>query len=195
MHPFVFYLQLGFDHISDLAGYDHMLFLIALCAVYRLQQWRNLLLVVTAFTIGHSVTLALTSFTILSIPSEVIEFLIPLTIFITSIHNVFNYNDAINSKNLNRRYFMALFFGFIHGMGFSNYFRALLMDESSILVPLLGFNLGIELGQLLLVFFIIGSVFVFLNIFGMRHRDWSLFISGGAFSLSLVLMYENKLWY
>ena len=89
---------------------------------------------------------------------------------------------------------MALIFGFIHGMGFSNYFRALLMDESSILVPLFGFNLRIELGQLLVVFFIVGTVFISLNLFGMRHRDWNIFISGGAFSLSLILMYENKFW-
>ena len=93
-----------------------------------------------------------------------------------------------------RRYLAALFFGFIHGMGFSNYFRALLFDESTILVPLLGFNLGIELGQLLIVFLIVGVVYLFLNVFRMSHRDWSIFISGAAFGLSLLLMYETKFW-
>ena len=194
MDLFPFYLQIGFDHISDLAGYDHILFLIALCAVYRLEQWKNLLILVTAFTIGHSITLALTSFSILPISSRIIEFLIPVTILLTAIHNVFKYDFMAKAEKLNSRYLMALFFGFIHGMGFSNYFRALLMDESSILVPLLGFNLGIELGQLLVVFFIVGTVFIFLNIFGMRHRDWNIFISGGAFSLSLSLMIESKFW-
>ena len=194
MHSLPFYLQLGFDHISDLAGYDHMLFLVALCAVYRLEQWKQLVILVTAFTLGHSITLGLTSLNVLTIPSDLIEFLIPVTISITALHNVSSNRQPMQSEKLTGRYLMALVFGFIHGMGFSNYFRALLMDESSILVPLFGFNLGIELGQLLVVFFIVGTVFIFLNLFGMRHRDWNSFISGGAFSLSLILMYENKFW-
>ena len=194
MHSFPFYVQLGFDHISDLAGYDHILFLVALCAVYRLAQWKSLLILVTAFTAGHSLTLALTAFGLLTVRSEIIEFLIPATIFLTAIFNVVNYEDAISRETLPRRYLAALFFGFIHGMGFSNYFRALLIDESTILLPLLGFNIGIELGQLLVVFCIVGSVFICLHLFRMRHRDWSIFISGGAFGLSLMLMYETKFW-
>ena len=195
MNSFVFYIQLGFEHISDMAGYDHILFLIALCAVYRLEQWKNLLILVTAFTIGHCITLALTSFSVITIPSNLIEFLIPVTIAITALHNIYSHNNSLKKlENMNGRYFMALFFGFIHGMGFSNYFRALLMDDSSILMPLLGFNLGIELGQLLVVFLIVGTVYVFLNLYGTRHRDWNIFISGGAFSLSVLLMFENKVW-
>jgi hypothetical protein len=194
MHPFPFYLQLGFDHISDIAGYDHILFLIALCAVYRLEQWKNLLILVTAFTVGHSITLALTSFSVITISSRIIEFLIPVTIAVTAIHNIYGYSSMSSVKKMNGRYSMALFFGFIHGMGFSNYFRALLMDDSLIIIPLLGFNLGIEIGQLLIVFFIVGIVFVVLNLLGMRHRDWSNFISGGAFSMSLLLMIETKFW-
>ena len=136
MHSLPFYLQLGFDHISDLAGYDHMLFLVALCAVYRLEQWKQLVILVTAFTVGHSITLGLTSLSLLTIPSDLIEFLIPVTISITALHNVSSHRQPIQSEKLTGRYLMALIFGFIHGMGFSNYFRALLMDESSILVPL-----------------------------------------------------------
>ena len=194
MHSFPFYIQLGFDHISDLAGYDHILFLVALCAVYRLEHWKNLFILVTAFTVGHSITLALTSFGVIVVSSEVIEFLIPLTICVTAALNVVNYQLVAAGEKLVRRYLAALFFGFIHGMGFSNYFRALLFDESTILVPLLGFNLGIELGQLLIVFLIVGVVFLFLNVFRMSHRDWSIFISGAAFGLSLLLMYETKFW-
>ena len=194
MHSFPFYIQLGFDHISDLAGYDHILFLVALCAVYRLEHWKNLLILVTAFTVGHSITLALTSFGVTVVSSEMIEFLIPLTICVTAALNVVNYELVAAGEKLVRRYLAALFFGFIHGMGFSNYFRALLFDESTILVPLLGFNLGIELGQLLIVFLIVGVVYLFLNVFRMSHRDWSIFISGAAFGLSLLLMYETKFW-
>ena len=194
MHPFNFYLKLGFEHISNLAGYDHILFLVVLCAVYRIQQWRNILILVTAFTIGHSVTLALASLDTFTIPSKIIKFLIPATIFITALHNVIRPNSTEHSSKMGRNYVMALFFGFIHGMDFSNYFKALLMDPSSIVIPLLGFNLGIELGQLLVVFFIVGIAFLFLHVIGVKHREWNLFISGAAAGMSLLSMLENKFW-
>lgn len=194
MHPFHFYLQLGFEHISNMAGYDHILFLIALCAVYRIEKWRNILVLVTAFTIGHSVTLALASFGSISIPSSIIKFLIPATIFLTAIHNVISNQTSDKPSKMGRNYAMALFFGFIHGMDFSNYFRALLMSDSSIVVPLLGFNIGIELGQLLVVFVIVGIAFLFLNVIKIKHREWNLFISGAAAGMSLISMFENKFW-
>lgn len=193
MHPFGFYLQLGFEHISDLAGFDHILFLVALCAVYRIEQWKSILILVTAFTVGHSVTLALASLGTLSIPSEIIEFLIPTTILLTAMRNVVSRSTEATSK-MGLNYAMALFFGLIHGMGFSNYFRALLMGDSSVAVPLLGFNLGIELGQLLVVAFIVGIAFLFLNVFSVRHREWNLFVSGAASGMSLILMAESKFW-
>ncbi len=194
MHPFRFYLILGFEHISNLAGYDHILFLIVLCAVYRIQQWRSILILVTAFTIGHSVTLALASLDIFSIPSAIIKFLIPTTILITALSNVVNENLVMDKSKMTRNYLMALFFGFIHGMDFSNYFKALLMSSSSILTPLLGFNLGIELGQLLVVLVIVAIAFLFLDIIKVKHRDWTVFISGAAAGLSLMSMIENKFW-
>ncbi|NRB51886.1 MAG: HupE/UreJ family protein [Saprospiraceae bacterium] len=194
MHPFNFYLKLGFEHISNLAGYDHILFLIVLCAVYRIQQWRNILILVTAFTIGHSVTLGLAAVDAFSIPSKIIKFLIPATIFITALHNVISEHPTGKSSKMGRNYAMALFFGFIHGMDFSNYFKALLMDPSSIVTPLLGFNIGIELGQLLVVLFIVGIAFLFLNVIGVKHRFWNLFVSGAAAGMSLISMLENKFW-
>ena len=194
MHPFDFYVKLGFEHISDLAGYDHMLFLVALCAIYRIQQWKNILVLVTAFTIGHSVTLVLASFDILTIPSNIIEFLIPVTIFLTALNNVIGSNPAEKTAKMKKNYAIALFFGFIHGMGFSNYFKALLMESSSVAVPLLGFNIGIELGQLLVVFFIVGIAYLFLNVLRVKHRDWNVFISGAAAGMSIIFMFENKFW-
>ncbi|MEO0338023.1 MAG: HupE/UreJ family protein [Bacteroidota bacterium] len=194
MQTFKVYLQLGFDHISNLAGFDHILFLIVLCAVYKIQQWRNILILVTAFTIGHSVTLALAATGTFTIPSNIIKFLIPTTIFVTALHNVINKNATEHSSKMGRNYAMALFFGFIHGMDFSNYFRALLMDPASIVVPLLGFNIGIELAQLLVVSFIVGVSYLFLNVIKVQHREWNLFISGAAAGLSLISMFENKFW-
>lgn len=193
MNSLSFYIKLGFDHISDFAGYDHMLFLVALCAIYRIQQWKSILILVTAFTIGHSVTLVLSSLDILIIQSNIIEFLIPVTIFLAALNNVIVSNSTEKSK-MNKNYVMALFFGFIHGMGFSNYFKALLMDSSSVTLPLLGFNIGIELGQIIVVFFIVSVAYVFLNKFKVKHRDWNFFISGAAAGISLVFILENKIW-
>ena len=194
MQSFDLYLRLGFEHISDLAGLDHILFLVALCAVYRVAQWRRLTVLVTAFTVGHSVTLALSSLGAFSIPSNIIEFLIPTTILATALHNVMSRPSAETTSGMSKNYAMALFFGFIHGMGFSNFFRALLMRDDSIFVPLLGFNLGIELGQLMVVGVIVGVSYIFLNVIGTKHRDWNVFVSGAAAGISLLLMYENKFW-
>ena len=194
MHSISLYVQLGIGHIADIAGFDHILFLIALCAVYKLEQWRSLLVLVTAFTVGHSVTLALASLSVIVVASDVIEFLIPVTILVTAINNLFAQTDSAKARVIGREYVMALFFGFIHGMGFSNYFRALLMDDSSIFVPLLGFNLGIEIAQLSFVLAIVGFVYLLTNLVGIRHRDWSLFVSGAAAGISVLLMLENRFW-
>ena len=194
MNSLSFYIKLGFEHISDFAGYDHMLFLVALCAIYRIQQWKSILILVTAFTIGHSVTLVLSSLDILIIQSNIIEFLIPITIFLTALNNVIGSNSEEKRSKMNKNYVMALFFGFIHGMGFSNYFKALLMDSSSITLPLLGFNIGIELGQIIVVFFIVSVAYIFLNKLKVRHRDWNVFVSGAAAGISLVFILENKIW-
>jgi len=155
MSEFSVYLQLGFDHISDLAGYDHILFVIALAAVYSLRQWRNMLALVTAFTIGHSITLALATFGWLNIDSTLIEKLIPVTIFITAVINVAERFATDPDRALKRdwrmKYVLALGFGLIHGLGFSTYLRALLGREESIVLPLFSFNVGLEIGQLVIL--------------------------------------------
>ena len=190
MHPFEFYLKLGFEHIANLNGYDHILFLVVLCAVYQINQWRNILILVTAFTIGHSITLFIVSLDFFSIPSRIIKLLIPITILITSLQNVINIKQIEDSSRMGKNYFMALFFGLIHGMDFSNYFKALIMSPDEIVIPLLGFNIGIELGQLLIVLFIVLISFIFLNIIKIKHLKWNLFISGAAFGISLISIME-----
>lgn len=194
MGSFDLYLRLGFEHISDLAGFDHILFLVALCAVYRFAQYKKLLVLVTAFTLGHSITLALSSFGVLTIRSDMIEFLIPTTILITALHNVIGPPPGETGAGMIKNYLVALFFGFIHGMGFSNFFKALMMGDDSIFLPLLGFNLGLEIGQLLIVIVIVGVGYLFLNILGTKFRDWNVFISGVAAGLAALLMTETKFW-
>jgi len=193
MAPFETYIQLGFEHIVDIDAYDHMLFLLALVAVYTLRDWKALLILVTAFTLGHSLTLALAALDIVIVRSEVIEFLIPVTIFITAMGNIVPRGTGIRKRG-NLQYVLALFFGLIHGLGFSNYFKMLLGAEVNRTLPLLGFNLGIEIGQLLIVGAILFVLTVLTGIFKLKLRDWTLFVSGAAAGVSLILMMETKFW-
>ena len=186
------YLDLGFDHILDLMGYDHILFVIVLCAIYKISEWKKVLVLVTAFTIGHSVTLALSALDFVSFNADIIEFLIPLTILVTALFNVVANRES--NERINRNYFMAMFFGFIHGLGFSNYFKALLGREESVVGPLLAFNIGVELGQLIIVFLSMFVGYIFMNRLKVKQREWILFISGAAAGISYILLMNAKLW-
>ncbi len=189
---FFTYLDLGFDHILDLNGYDHILFVIVLCTIYKVSEWKKVLVLVTAFTIGHSITLALSALDIVQFKSEIIEFLIPLTILLTALYNVIG--KRVSQLRINRNYFMALFFGFIHGLGFSNYFKALLGREESVVAPLFAFNVGVELGQLIIVFFSVVAGYLFMNILKVKQREWILFVSGAAAGISYILLMQAKIW-
>ena len=189
------YLQLGFEHIVDLQGYDHILFIVALCAIYNLKEWRKVAILITAFTIGHSLTLALAALNVIPLRPALIEFLIPVTIFLTAVYNVtvHRQDTAANEKTFDRRvnwnYILALCFGLIHGMGFSNFFRSLLLpgEQGELVRQLLAFNIGVEIGQLLVMLVILLTSFLTLNLFKVKQREWNLFISGAAAGLSLVM--------
>ena len=201
MSDFLIYLGLGFDHITDPGGYDHILFVIALCTVYTIRQWRQVLILVTAFTIGHSITLALATLRIISYNTDVIEFLIPVTILITAISNFF-YQDRQSpfatrqsrQQGPSLRYALALLFGLIHGMGFSNYLRSLLGTEADIWQPLLAFNVGLELGQLLIVSVVLLIAFGATDRFSIRKHDWRLVVSGIVTGMAISLIINSKLW-
>ncbi len=176
---FNLYLKLGFEHLLDLAAYDHLLFVIALTVVYQLAEWKKLLILVTAFTIGHSITLALAVLDIIQFPANIIEWLIPITILLTAAYNLWTLSatdgdSATQKTDLNIKYFAALFFGLIHGMGFSNFLKSALMpgEEQQIVWQLLAFNLGIEMGQLVIVGIVILVNFLVLNLLGMNKRNW-----------------------
>jgi len=194
MSTFETYLRLGFTHIANLNAYDHIIFIVALCAVYRYSQWKNILVLVTAFTIGHSLTLGLATLKIIALPTNIIEFLIPVTIFLTALYNVFENTERVDRRKMRINYGLAMFFGLIHGLGFSNYLRMLLGGEESILLPLFSFNVGLEVGQLIIVLLTMSAAFVAMNIFHANHREWNLFISGGAAGIALILMKNAKFW-
>ncbi len=193
MSEFSAFLQLGFDHISDLQAYDHLLFIITLCAVYRLNEWKKILILVTAFTIGHSITLALSALGIIGIPSDLVELLIPITILLTSLNNVRTTGSSSIFKNISANYLLALFFGLIHGMGFANYFRSLFGEMGSILKPLFAFNIGIELGQIVIVTLFFAFYFLLSQIWKVKHRDWSVFVSGAGAGVAVILILEKLL--
>jgi len=191
MSVFGLYFKLGTSHITDLQGYDHILFLIVLCAVYSFKQWKQVLILITAFTIGHCTTLLLATFNVLKVSTAWIEFLIPVTILITAIANIIQKKDGVN-RNLHLvKYASALFFGLIHGLGFSNYLRSLLGSESNLIKPLFAFNLGIELGQIIIVVFIFVLTFIVVNLMMLKRRDWNLLLSGAGLGISLILILER----
>jgi hypothetical protein len=187
------YLKLGFEHITDLGGYDHILFIVALCAIYRIQAWRQVALLVTAFTIGHSLTLAMAALDVIRFPMKWTEFFIPVTIVLTALYNVVFHkpDEKVNIRNMS--YLITLLFGFIHGMGFSGFLRSTLMpgEEGQLITQLFAFNLGVELGQLLIVAIIMLIAYVALNIFKVKEREWNLFISGMAAGPALIMALER----
>ncbi|MGC4130309.1 MAG: HupE/UreJ family protein [Bergeyella sp.] len=189
MQDFLFYLKLGWEHIISLDALDHQLFILALIAVYSYNDFKKILILVTAFTIGHSITLALSVLDIVRISSNWVEFLIPLTIAITAFDNILMKNNQKSLMKMN--YYLALIFGLIHGMGFANTARMMLAKEQSIFTPLLGFNIGLELGQIVVVITIFVVLFILLKIFRVNRKDWIMFVSSGVFALSLKMALER----
>lgn len=195
MSEFQLYFVLGKDHILDyFNGYDHILFVVALCAIYLARDWRRVLILVTAFTIGHSITLALATLEIISVKPELVEFLIPLTIFITAFGNLFRKEDTFSTKPIQINYVFALFFGLIHGMGFSNYLRAILGKDHSIVTQLLAFNLGLEFGQIVIVGIFMVISFILVDLIGTSRRDWKMVISSAIAGIALILMKDKIFW-
>ena len=191
MSLFELYFTLGLQHIADLKGYDHILFIMILCAVYSFKEWRRVLILVTAFTIGHSLTLALATLDLIRVDGEMIEFLIPVTIFITALANALTKNQKVSSFHHYLKYSAALFFGLIHGLGFSNYLRSLLGSEKGLLLPLFSFNIGIEVGQVLIVSVIMLLTFLLVDLLKFPRRDLHILLSGAGLGISLILMFER----
>ena len=195
MSEFQLYFGLGKDHILDyMNGYDHILFIIALCSLYLMRDWKQVLILVTAFTIGHSITLALATLEIIKVNTDLVEFLIPLTIFVTAVSNLFRNENNISDRLIQLNYFFAASFGLIHGMGFSNYLRSILGRDERIIKQLLAFNLGLELGQLIIVAVFLSASFILVDLIGTNRRDWKMVISSAVAGIALMLMKNNMYW-
>ena len=175
MNDLAFYFKEGWHHIISLNALDHQLFIVALSAIYILKDWKKVLILVTAFTVGHSITLALSIYDVIRANENWVEFLIPITIIITATFNFFV--KEFDTKNLQLNYFFALFFGFIHGLGFANSIRFMLAGNQTIGFGLLGFNLGLEAGQILCVTIILLSAHLVINIAGLKRTWWMYTLS------------------
>ncbi|HKP32961.1 MAG TPA: HupE/UreJ family protein [Chitinophagaceae bacterium] len=190
MQDFWLYFQIGREHIADWKGYDHILFVVALCLRYMLKDWKKVLLLVTAFTIGHSITLALSVLDYVDVSIKWVEFLIPVTIFITAVANIFEKDFQFKTK-FPLIYFFALFFGLIHGLGFSNYLKSLLGKETNIVGELLAFNLGLEFGQIMIVAVALILSWLCVSVLKFSRREYILFMSGGIFGIALLMAIER----
>jgi len=189
MQDFGLYFGLGWEHIISKNALDHQLFIAALAAIYLLKDWKQVLILVTAFTIGHSVTLALSVFDIIRFNDSWVEFLIPCTIIITAISNFFQ--KKFTPKSIRINYFLALSFGLIHGMGFANSIRFMLANDQSIGWSLFGFNVGLEVGQIVVELGILIIAYLVINLFKIIRREWVLFLSAAVFSLALKMALER----
>ena len=189
MSDFAFYFKMGWEHIISKDALDHQLFILALACVYIITDIKRVLILVTAFTVGHSLTLALSVLDIIRFSSKWVEFLIPCTIFITALNNIFQINSVNKSARIN--YYLALCFGLIHGMGFANAIRIMLARDQTIGWGLFGFNVGLEAGQIFVVAVILMTGMLFLNFFKVKRRDWIFFLSSGVFALSLKMALDR----
>jgi len=192
MFIFPLYFKVGIHHILNLDAYDHILFIATLVAIYRLKQWRQIIILITAFTLGHATTLILFTLDIISIQSRFVEFMIAVTIAITALSNVLTpLQEHINKRLYYSKYAISAFFGMIHGMGFSSYLKAMLDTTQSMTVALFAFNLGIEIGQLIVVIAILSLSFFVLNFLKVKQKIWNYTVSFLGLLVALFLMFQR----
>jgi hypothetical protein len=192
MNDFVFYFKIGWEHIVNKSALDHIFFIAALAAIYILKDWRQVLILVTAFTIGHAITLILSAKNVINVDSAVVEFLIPCTIVFTAISNLFL--KTFTSRSIRINYFLALFFGLIHGLAFAQKLKWILAEDQSFMVAWLSFSVGLELGQILVVLLILLLAQVFVGFLKLNRRYWTMIVSIVVFILALQMAIVRWPW-
>lgn len=194
MNEFYTYFQLGLHHVLDINAYDHLLFLVALMAPFLFKDWKKVLILITLFTIGHTLALFLSVFNIIFVKSTIIEFLIPITILLSSIYNILVIKKTSKNNNFTIIDFLTLFFGLIHGLGFSNYIKNILGGTAaSKILPLTEFAIGIEAAQLIVVVAILTLAAIFQVLFKTSKRDWILVLSSIIIGIVLPMILKNKI--
>ncbi|HCQ14551.1 HupE/UreJ family protein [Flavobacterium sp.] len=195
MSEFWIYFKIGLNHVLDINGYDHVLFLIALTVPYAFKDWSRVLILVTIFTIGHTLALMLSVFNIVTVQANIVEFLIPITILITAFFNLFTAGKSSKQESITFVGAVTLFFGIIHGLGFSNYFKEILPGKpTDKLVPLLEFALGIEAAQIIVVLAVLVLSFIVQTLFRFNKRDFTLVMSAFVIGVVIPLIIDSPIW-
>lgn len=195
MQEFWVYFNIGLKHVLDINGYDHVLFLIALCVPYAFKDWKRVLLLVTLFTVGHTISLILSVYGVIQVKANLIEFLIPITILITALFHLFTAGKSNKKESISFVASVTLFFGIIHGLGFSNYFKSILPGSSSDkLLPLLEFALGIEAAQIIVVIIVLIISYLVQTVFRFSKRDWTLVASAFVCGVVVPMIIESEIW-
>ena len=195
MSEFMLYFKIGLNHVLDIDGYDHVLFLIALTVPYAFKDWKRVLLLVTLFTVGHTLALILSVYEIVIIKAALVEFLIPITILVTAGFHLFTAGKSGKKESITFVAFVTLFFGVIHGLGFSNYFKAILPGSTTDkLIPLLEFALGIEAAQIIVVIIVLLLSYIVQTFFRFSKRDWTLVMSAFVIGVVLPMIVKSDIW-
>ena len=195
MSEFWIYFEIGMRHVLDIRAYDHVLFLIALTVPYAFKDWKRVLILISIFTIGHTLALLLSVYGVVTVKAHLIEFLIPITILITAIFHLFTAGKSSKHESISIIGFVTLFFGIIHGIGFANYFKTLLSgSDSDKLIPLLEFSIGIEAAQIIVVFVVLLLSYVVQTFFRFSKRDWTLVMSSFVIGVVLPMIVESPIW-
>jgi HupE / UreJ protein len=193
MSSFWTYFQIGLYHVLNIHAMDHILFLIALTAVYYFKDWKKVLILITIFTIGHTLALFLSVFEIVYIKSNIVEYLIPVTILFTAIYNLFVIKNT-SKQNITIADIVTLFFGLIHGLGFSNYIKSILSGAAiSKVIPLSEFALGIEAAQIVIVIASLLLSYIMTTVFRLSKRDWILITSSLIIGVVLPAVIGHKI--
>lgn len=194
MQDFWFYTELGLDHVLDINAYDHILFLSALVIPFAFKNWVNVLWLATIFTVSHCLSLALSAFGILTVDVSLIEFLIPVTILLTALYNILRLRTKVEDKSMVWHMVATAFFGLVHGFGFSNYFKMLVAELDEKVSPLIGFALGIEISQVVIVLVVLLLAYLAQSIFKIKRELFVMVASSIVILITIPLLYHTFPW-
>jgi len=195
MSEFWLYFKLGLNHVLDIRAYDHVLFLIALMVPYAFKDWKRVFILISLFTIGHTLSLLLAVYGVIYINPGLVELMIPITILVTALFHLFTAGKNSKNESISFIAVVTLFFGTIHGLGFSSYFKSILPgDASDKLLPLLEFALGIEAAQIIVVFVVLILSYIVQTFFRFSKRDWALVMSAFVIGVVVPMIVESEIW-
>lgn len=191
LDDFLFNVEYGVNHVLDIKAYDHVLFLIVLTISYLFKDWKRVFLLVSTFTLGHTLSLILAAYGVVRVHAALIEFLIPVTILMVAVFNIFTAGKGAQKAGVGVLFFTTLFFGLVHGLGFAREFKMLLGDSDHKLILLLEFALGIEVAQIIIVFIVLFLGYIIQTVFRFSKRDWILVVSAIVVGLVIPMLLNS----